>query len=325
MLVLVVGTGSIGRRHIGNLRRLVPDAQFILLRRGVERDALALDLNAQIVTTIDEAIKRTPDIAVVATPSALHFEVLPQLVAAGIPCYVEKPVVTTRAHAAQTRAAAALGPASFSIAGFNMRFLGSLIAARSAILKGRIGNVVRASLSAGQWLPDWRIGKDYREGYNSDKGLGGGVIFDLSHELDVARWFFGEIEIIACRAGKFSTLEIETPDVACILAARPAGPVISISLDYVARSLIRRYEFVGDLGTLVWDLPGSTLEIRSSGKIEAIDPGNSGFDMAASYSDLMKAFLSACEGGSREGLQSLEDGLRSSELAMRATELGDLG
>lgn len=321
MRALIIGTGSIGRRHIKNIQSMAPSTEFILLRRTAEPDAFTKELKARVETTLDAGLAENPTFAIVASASAFHFDVLSNLIRAGVPSYVEKPIVTTIAHVEQTRAALAAVKQVPHAAGFNMRFLDTLSTVRSMIHAGRIGTVVRASLSAGQWLPDWRTG-DYRETYSARADLGGGVILDLSHELDIARWLFGEIDIIACKSGKYSSLEIQSADTACILAAARSGPLLSINLDYVARFPLRHYEIVGDRGTIVWDLPSRTIECRFRGKVEHVDAGIRGFDMANSYVCAIETFMNSILGTPDDRMQGLEDGLRSTELAIRAMELG---
>lgn len=317
MRVLIAGTGSIGRRHIGNLQKLIPGCKFSLLRQGGVEDSFSLNLGARVFGSIEDALSIDVDLAVVATPSALHIDLLPGLITERIPAYVEKPIVTAPSHSEEVRAV--LGNKREGLSGFNFRYLPSLQRARDMIRNGMIGNVVRASLVAGQWLPDWRPSANYRESYSASTVLGGGVHFDLVHELDVARWFFGDFEVVKAVCGKLSDLEVESPDTAVILLAkRGGGPLVSISLDYVSRQRVRRYEFVGDRGTLIWDLPAGLLELRTSAGAEVIALGENAFDTGQTYAYAMSALLEAVAGKRTfDELQGLEDGLRSSELAMK--------
>ena len=92
--VLVVGTGSIGRRHIANLQSLRPGVRWGLLREGGRRDDFSDSLGAEVFGSLECAMAWKPDLAVVATPSDRHIETVPGLLDAGIGCYIEKPVVT---------------------------------------------------------------------------------------------------------------------------------------------------------------------------------------------------------------------------------------
>lgn len=322
MRALIIGSGSIGQRHIRNLAAIVPGAEFVVLRHGKGARAGPLGFGEIVVSDLASALEFKPTLAILATPSARHIDVLPSLIGAKIPTYVEKPIVTEAAHAVIVREALLATPGIPHAAGFNLRYLGSLAMAKSIVASGRIGTVARANFAAGQWLPDWREGQDYRQNYSSSKLLGGGVIFDLSHELDAARLLIGEIDMRSCELGSIESLEISSESVACMMGRSRSGTIVTVNVDYVARSPIRRYELVGDLGTLIWDLPAGCLSLHTRAGNDTITSDARDFDVPATYLNAMRTFLAAVDGSTQPQLQMLEDGLRSTELAIRARELG---
>jgi predicted dehydrogenase len=317
--VLIAGTGSIGRRHVNSLRQLAPKARFVFLRRQASPDAYSETLGARVVANLDDALEMSPHCAVVAGPSVHHAELIVQLLAAGIPIYIEKPMVTDRLQLEAVTRAADASPRIVTMCGCNLRFLPSLLEVRELLRSGAIGRVVRASLQTGQWLPDWRPNTDYRHSYSASRELGGGVVLDLIHELDAARWLFGEYDSLAAVGGKLSSLQIESEDVAVIALKRIGGPVVAIGLDYVARRPIRRYEFFGETGSLTWDLPGRRVEIagETESRTLAFDP--SAFDVPSTYLRAMREFLEAVSSGVAT-TQDLREGLRSAALAIRINE-----
>jgi predicted dehydrogenase len=305
---LIVGYGSIARRHLENLRATAAVREFVVVRPGGRPPGA--DAELRFVSAVSEGVVARPDLAVVASPSAAHIEALLPLLEAGIPCYVEKPAVTEPGDVARLRA---LRQLPVTMSGCNLRFLPSLRRLRDAVRSGSIGTPVRASLQAGQWLPDWRPQRDYRTTYSARAAAGGGVIFDLIHEIDAARWLFGEFDQVHALSGKLSSLEIEAVDSAAILLGRRRGPLVAIGLDYVARPPIRRYEVFGDEGTLAWDLAARRL--TRANEVLAADPAD--FDVAATYRAAMNEFVAAVGSGAPTS-QDLRDGLASAELALRA-------
>ena len=247
---LVIGTGSIGQRHMRSLHQLRPDTKFVLLRRSDA--ALQGWPDAVVETDLEAALATSPNMAIVASPSAAHIDVLPRLIAAGVPCYVEKPIVTDSDDVVRVRSALSSAWTNQHSAGFNLRYLPSLVLARQATQ--HIGEIVRVGLAAGQWLPDWRKGTDHRLSYSAQSAQGGGVMFDLSHEFDAARFLLGEIDVVSAQTARVPALEIDSEAVAVITGRAASGALVNISVDYVARKPIRRYELVGTKGTLVWDL-----------------------------------------------------------------------
>jgi predicted dehydrogenase len=311
---IVIGYGSIGRRHTENLLALVPQLDLTVVTR---RDDVRTN-RFRVVRDLARALADRPQFAVVASDSAKHAQHVLDLLEAGVPAYVEKPAVTDFDQLERVRLAlAGTKAAPITFAGCNMRHLPSLVKLRALLRDGAIGRPVRATLQAGAWLPDWRPGRDYRSGYAAS-AHGGGVVLDLVHELDQARWLFGEFDDVAAVADRVSGLDVQAEDCACIvLRRRGRGPLVMVGLDYVARVPVRRYEIIGDEATLVWDLHAKRLERVAAGARRDYDCGASAFDMGETYVEAMREFLEAVSGGGATS-QPLDDGLASAELALRA-------
>lgn len=317
MKALIVGFGSIGRRHAANLQQLVPGIRLTALRRQCEGVAPE---GVELVYDFETAIGRSPDVAVIASPTSMHLEALVHLLQAGIPCYVEKPAVATRAQATALRQLLAdIGSGPTTFAGCNFRFLPSLTRLREMLQAGAVGKLARAAIQVGQWLPDWRPDQDYRQTYSAHAQQGGGVVLDLIHEVDQVRWLLGEFDHVAAMAGHLSCLELNAEDTACALLGRDGGPFVTLSQDYVSRRRVRRYEFVGEEGTLIWDFTAGQLVRITRETEEAIDCGPMAYDVAATYVAAMREFIECAESG-RKTSQDLEEGLKSTELALAIKE-----
>ncbi|MBI4423588.1 MAG: Gfo/Idh/MocA family oxidoreductase [Elusimicrobia bacterium] len=322
MKVLILGTGSVGQRHMRNLASLAPGIRFVVARETGAPNPVTDAFAAEVFPSIPAALREAPDFSVIATPPACHREALEWLVRSRVPFYVEKPVAASmdglRPLLEQARAAGLV-----TLVGCNLRFLPSLVKLRRLLQDGACGRIVRAHLECGQWLPDWRPAADYRKSYAARRDLGGGVLLDLIHEVDMARWLFGEFERVDAHHGHFSDLEIETDDAACVLLSRRGGPVVSLALDYVARHPIRQYRVVGALGTLEWDLPGRRLRHFRAGEgwrevpTEAAD-----FDLEGTYLAAMRHFLRCLEDKTPTS-QPFAEGLASLSLALEAAGLSE--
>lgn len=320
---LIVGLGSIGRRHMTNLAARHPGARFTVLRHQERPDPLCAQLAAQVTSDRDAALAGDYDLAVIASPSANHIDTLPGLIARATPLLVEKPVVTSGADCDRIAALLAQAPPALRVAGFNFRHLPVLQQMRRIIRAGELGRIVRASFAAGQWLPDWRPGTDHLAGYSADAARGGGVELDLVHEIDLARWFFGEMELQFALGGRLSSLGLRANDVsAMVMTGRKGAPIVQVALDYVSRRRLRHYEVVGDLGGLCWDISGTLDRITPTGR-ETLLAVPGGFDVAASYVAMLDAIAAVQAGGDwPEGLQTLADGVASTRLALAARDRG---
>lgn len=321
MRIAVAGSGSIGQRHIASLQAMMPQLSLVLLRSDARSDTYAEALNAEVVPNLATALQQNLDALVIATPSSFHAELVLQALEAGLAMYIEKPVVTTvqqllavQAHLSDCAAC------PLTQVGCNLRFLPSLLMLRKLLQGGAIGQIVRASFDAGQWLPDWRPYQNHRQSYSADPQRGGGVLLDLIHEIDSALWLLGELSPVACTISRVPSLEIETEAAATALLRSRGGALVQIGLDYVARQPLRRYQLVGEQGTLIWDLPRQELVLETPEERQLIACGDSSFDVAGTYPKAMAAFVASLRGQTLP-VQPLEDGLASAALAILLREL----
>ncbi len=324
MMALIIGMGSIGQRHFKNIRSLAPNIALILSRKNPNKNSDTNPYPVKTYYSLNEALTNSPDFAIICNPSSLHFETLIPLIKTKIPIYIEKPVLTQQNQIGQlTSLLESSNYSETTMVGCNLRFLPSLLKVRDLIKSNVLGKIVRASFSVGQWLPDWRPSQNYRSSYSAQKSMGGGVIMDLIHELDMARWLFGEFDTVKSLKGKFSSLEIDSEDTAIILLGKQTGsPLVTVSMDYVSRQLNRRYEIVGEKGTLIWDLPKKSLDLVLPDCVKSINCGPMGFDVSQTYFTAMKEFLDAVRTKSQTS-QDIQEGLKSAALAVLANNGGN--
>jgi len=315
-LVLVAGTGSIGRRHIGNLRTLKPGARFVFVRAQARHDPLSDELGAEVVSDLSAGLSLGPTLAIVANPSDQHASFILPLLKAGVPTYIEKPVVIRDEDAIALAQIDAVSLPTTQV-GCNLRFLPSLRQLKDWVAEGALGRIIRASFEVGQWLPDWRPSQDYRRSYSASIEQGGGVVFDLVHEIDLAYWLFGQLELVAALGARRSNLEIATEDVATMMMTGSDGEQIIVQLDYVSRMLVRRIHVVGDKASAFWDLPARMLGLScpGGGRQEQTD----GFDMTHTYVDAMREFINAAESGGVTSLP-LPEALPATSMAIRVNQ-----
>lgn len=271
---MVASLGSIGRRHLRNLRELRPAAEIAVLRSHtvVEGGALPEGANYHF-GNLDEALHFAPMAAIVAGPSATHLEVASRFARSGVHILVEKPIsdhldgVNALIEDCRERGVVLM-------VGYNLRFLPSLQFAKRCIDQGAIGRVQAVRAEVGQYLPDWRPGTDYRKGLSGQAEMGGGVLLELSHELDYVKWFFGMPARVTARGGRYGDLQINAEDtVEVILEYESPARLVNVHLDMLQRTVCRRCRFVGNEGTLVWDALTDSVELYqvATGKWSTLD------------------------------------------------------
>lgn len=266
--LLVVGLGSIGTRHIRLARSLLPELRIVVLRHqlvaaqevpGVER----------CVGTMAEALAFRPQAAVIANPASHHLEVARVLAENGVHLLIEKPISDSAAGVADLLAIGRARGLTVMTA-YNLRFMPSLRRFRELLHDDVVGKILSVRVEAGQYLPTWRPGSDYRTGVSARRDLGGGVLLELSHEVDYLRWIFGEIAWVKATCVRRSSLEIDVEDTAFLTLAFAGGQgteqlVASVVLDFVRHDTTRQCTVVGERGTLRWNAVAGTVEQFAAG------------------------------------------------------------
>ena len=311
MRVLVVGYGSIGRRHLRNLMAIRPEASFCLLRRPSSRSETVDAPGAVVVHGLDEAIALAPDAAVIASPATQHVETALALAERGVHLFIEKPLAEAPGPALDALLTTAAARRLTLMVGYNFRFFRPLQRMREALESGMIGTVVGWRAEVGQYLPDWRPGTDYRASVSAQRALGGGALLELSHELDLVRWLGGEIATVSAQLGRHGGLAIDVEDTADLLLRTQAGPVASVHLDLLQRSTTRLFRAIGREGTLECDLVTGALRAYRAdrGAWEAICEGGV-TDRNEMYLEEMRHFLASVASGVPP-VVSGEDGVRA--------------
>ena len=202
--VLVVGSGSIGRRHMRNLRAL---GVRVLTACDLDRSRLSKmvnELGIQAFADFNEALDSAkPDIVFICTPPVSHVPQALQAARAGAHLFIEKPLSHTLDGVGELIAEVEARHRVTQV-GYNLRFDAGLRKAKQLVEAGTVGRVLWARAEFGQYLPDWRPWQDYRNSYTARRELGGGIVLDGSHELDYVIWIMGAPTDVACMMGKVS-------------------------------------------------------------------------------------------------------------------------
>jgi predicted dehydrogenase len=253
--------GSIGRRHHANLKQIAPDSIITVWHQHSvpSQNAPALEAVDYSVFALEAALETKPQFAFVTSPATLHVPTALQLAQHDIHLLIEKPL-SDRLDGVDQLLRECGERRLALLVGYNYRFSPSLQLLRATLEEGRIGRVLTIRAEVGQYLPDWRAGVDYRHGVSARRELGGGVLLELSHEIDYVRWLVGEVCEVSARVAHVSDLDIDVEDTAEIVLGFANGAIGSIHLDMIQRAPIRTCRVVGSEGTLVWD--GLTDQLR---------------------------------------------------------------
>jgi predicted dehydrogenase len=311
---VVAGSGSIGRRHLENLRRL-GEAGATLYRTG-RRDPAAPAVDAPEEFDLARALAARPCAVLVCNPSALHLETALAAVRADAHVLVEKPLSHSLDGVAELEAEAERR-GLVALVGFQYRFHPGLCRVKEWLEDGAVGEVVSARVHWGEDLASWHPGEDWRRGYAARADLGGGVVRTLCHPFDYLRWLLGEAESVSARASRLA-LGLDVEDAAHVSVRLASGALATVALDYVQRPRAHGLEVVGTRGRIRWaDDDGSAhLHDAQRDRVTPFFPAP-GFTRNSMFLDEMRHFL-ACLEGRETPLCTLEDGRAALEIALAA-------
>ncbi|MFZ0813935.1 MAG: Gfo/Idh/MocA family oxidoreductase [Candidatus Sulfotelmatobacter sp.] len=258
---LVVGAGSIGRRHLSNLKKLGLTRLAACDPHPERLEYVAGEFQAECFPSIEDGLEKfQPDIVLVCTPPVHHISQALQAVRAGAHIFVEKPLSDRMDGVEELRDEVAKRGAVVQV-GYNLRFHPAIQKLKELVDESAVGRILWAHVEAGSYLPDWRPWQDYRKSYTARRELGGGILLDGSHELDYVTWLFGAPQEVACMAGRVSQLEVNVEDCATVLLRFPDGKRVDVHLDFIQRSYSRYCALVGPEGKLQWDLLSNSVQI----------------------------------------------------------------
>jgi len=252
---LIVGLGSIGKRHLRLARELLPNADIRVLRRQLT-DSVPEYANG-CFSCIKDAIAFAPQIGVIANPATLHVDSAQSLADAGVHLLVEKPL-SASLNGISELLETCKKKRIVLLTGYNLRFLPSLRQFKEFINGELIGKVLSVRCEIGQHLQSWRPDAGYQESVSARRELGGGALLELSHELDYLRWIFGEVEWISAMLSRQSSLIIDVEDTAhLILGFVPADDgrqlIASVNMDFLRHDTTRLCTAIGEKGSLRWN------------------------------------------------------------------------
>jgi predicted dehydrogenase len=314
MKVLVVGSGSIGRRHMNNLRALGHEvlAYSARLHSGIAHE---LPHDVMPVKDLDMLKNVQFDAAVIANRTDQHLSSSNEVLQHCNAVYIEKPVAASLAGLDEFQTLCQQRQSVVEV-GFMMRFHPNLVWLKSFLNSGEMGEAIHMRASVGQWLPDWRPGTDHRQGFGAFYRYGGGVTMELIHEIDVVRWMLGNVDEVCAMQRLLPQLEIETEAVTEISMRMDNGMLAQVHLDYVRPGYARSLEIVCTHGVLAWDYNQSTITLIDARSNTHILHQAPEFERNLMFMSSMKNFLDRVAQPSLPAACSLKDGIEALRIAL---------
>jgi predicted dehydrogenase len=330
--LLVLGAGSVGKRHLRNFSQLGCDVS-------------AFDQRADRVAEAGEEIKLVHGFAslteawrascefdgvVVASPTAFHVEQASAAIELGKPVFLEKPMSLTASSGSVLRDAVARSGIPLLL-GYTYRWWPALKEVRDLVRTRQLGRVLHVQCTMSAHLADWHPWERYQDFFMASKALGGGALLDESHFIDLMVWLFGVPTEVFSSVDRLSALEIETDDTVDAVLFYADGPRIQLHLDLFGRPHKRSITIRAEAGTIDWEYESNQIRMSSvaGGEWQTTAFNNDRNDM---FLGAAREFLSILEGIAKPSctaddgyaVMRVLDAMRLSSETKRTVPIGDL-
>ena len=251
--ILVVGSGSAGKRHARNLAALGCAISCVDPRSDRRQELAAETPVTREFDSVDQALKRSDQFrgVVVASPPAFHVNQALAALNANLHVLLEKPV-SPDASSARKLSQACESSGTHLLLGYTWRWWPPLRHAKAKLESGAIGKLRHIRFTMSAHLADWHPWEPYQDFFMSSRELGGGALLDESHWIDLALWFFGMPRSVFARIEKISSLEINADDNVDMILEFDDGLRATLHLDLFGRPHEKSILFVGEEGSCRW-------------------------------------------------------------------------
>ena len=259
--------GSIGQRHIRNIKTLYKNTEFYALRK-LKRNFVLNNENKIIGKNLIEKYKIKEikklkeldevkiDAVFINSPSSKHLDYFKYFLDKNLNIFIEKPLTDKLFKAKPFLSEVKRKKLLKIMIGHQLRFNKCLIKIKSILNNKELGNICGVNIYHGENINNFHQYENYNNIYAAKKNLGGGVVLSQIHEIDYCTYLFGQPISVYARGGKKSSLKLDVEDYVSILfdyRNKKQSFSISMILDYLQSPKKRELFIVGSKGSLNWD------------------------------------------------------------------------
>lgn len=219
MKILIFGLGSVGQRHLQNITKLYKKSVIGTASNIINRNIINLDrsksnkkitdkFKIKILKSRQDIIKFKPSHVIISNENQLHYKTIIKFMKMNVNIFVEKPLVIKVPELNKLKTNL-LNSVSVLNVGYQLRFHPCIKLVKKFLLKNKF-ELIQSSFSCLTYLPEHRPWQNYKKSYASLEKKGGGVINNMSHEIDLINYFFGKPKsVIAINNKKSIKIEAE--------------------------------------------------------------------------------------------------------------------
>ena len=250
MKILIVGLGSIAKKHISAIKLHEPNAEIYALRSST--NAVSYE-NIKDLYEWDSVLAMKFDFIIISNPTANHREAIKKLKNLKTPLFIEKPLFDSLEGKELVKELDENNVPTYIAC--NLRFLKVIKELFHLTKEKRINEI---NVYCGSYLPEWRPDTDYKRCYSANPEMGGGVHIDLIHEIDYIYWELGNPISVNKTFSNKSSLDIRAYDYANY-QLEYKDFYVNVILNYYRRDSKRTCEIITSEGTYVADLLNGTI------------------------------------------------------------------
>ena len=270
--ILVIGYGSIGRRHVFNILKNTNFKIIVISKRNkiIKNDFKQipqniLDNRLEISDSLEKSFLQNPKIAFISNETSKHISVGIKLAKKGIDIFIEKPLSNSLNDIKEFEKII-INKKLISMVGCNFRFFPPFKEIKKLVDKKIMGQIYSIQLENNSYLPDWHPYENYEKGYAANKNLGGGVTLTQIHELDYLCWIFGLPIEVTTIMDKISTLKIDVDDISESIIKFANSSIAKIHLDFIQRPFYKSCKIIGSKGIISWNSDENKIKLFDSKK-----------------------------------------------------------
>jgi predicted dehydrogenase len=303
--ILIVGLGSIGKKHLSVIYKLYPSANVFALRSSRKSNTYE---NTKNIYSTDE-LNVNLNFVIISTPTYLHENDIIKFSKLGCPLFIEKPVLHSLKNIENINKVLLDNNIKTYVA-CNMRFHPGIIYLKKYVDNNK-SKINEVNVYFGSYMPSWRNGIDFRENYSSHTEMGGGVHLDLIHELDYCIWVFGYPKSVKSVFRKVSNLEINSIDYTNYILFYDDF-TLNIKLNYYRIDSKREIEILTDDTTVVYDLIQNKVIDYKLKKILYHDE----FSMIDTYKNQLRYFIENINNDQTTLMNNFEESIKILKIAL---------
>jgi len=326
MKILFVGLGSIGQRHLRNIKFLYPKSKILAYRklnRNItltnKNKLLNSDLNKKfrikLYKNFQDALMQQPTAVFICNPTSHHVKYALEAAKYGINIFIDKPISHNLKNLIKLKKIVKKKKLKLFV-GYQLRFSQSLNYIKKIINQDKLGKLCGANIYNGEYLPDYHKYEDYRSTTMAQKKLGGGVINSQIHEIDYCIYLFGKPEQSKSKCGKYSNFKIDVEDyVNSIIFFKKDNIAVNLTLDFFQRPPVRQMFLTGTKKSLKWDYYKNTVTINDYASQKSSTKKFGKFNRNKMFLDQTKFFFKLIKNKKVKNISNIDNAIEAVKLS----------